>query len=148
MKKTRFPELGANHRRGISTTLAFLDEALGEFEQWARGRETGGALYRERNTLSPAQRKKLLSEIAAMRGVLRELREALALQATTQDAAESIWGRCSALREHLVELTGRHLRRYGTPPPGLAGYLNPKVEELLQRLDRISAVITQDPPDG
>ena len=69
----------------------------------------------------------------------------LGLEGTTQDAAQSIWGRCSSLREHLVELEGKHLHRYGKPPPGLAEYLDPQAEELLSCLDRISAVITEDP---
>jgi hypothetical protein len=147
MKKARFIELGENHRRGISTTLTFLDEALCEFEQWAKGREVSSVLYQERNALSPRQRKRVLSEIAEMRDLLRELRDALELEGASQHATLAIWGRCSSLREHLVELTGSHLRRYGKPTPGLTDYLDPKVEELLRRLDRVSSLVSDHAPE-
>jgi len=147
MGKVRSVELGENHRRGISTTLTFLDEALCEFEQWAKGREVSSVLYEERNTLSLNQRRKLLAEIAEMRDLLRELRDALELEGATQHAALTVWGRCSSLREHLVELTGSHLRRYGEPTPGLTDYLDPKVEELLRRLDRVSSLVSGNTPE-
>ena len=144
MRKPPALELSDNHRRGISTTLSFLDEALCDFEQWARGREGRGVLYQERNTLSAGQREALLVEICEMRAILRELRDALALEGETQYAAQAIWGRSSSLREHLVELEGKHLRRYGTPAAGLAEYLDPKVADLLRRLDRTSSIVSKD----
>jgi hypothetical protein len=140
--------IGKNHRRGVSTTLALVDEALCEFEHWAEGREARSVLYREHNNLSPAQRKSLLAEVSKMRAVIGELRDALGLEAAGQEAAQSIWGRCSALREHLVELTGRHLRRYGKPAPGLADYLDPRVDELLRRLDRVSSLVSGNVPEA
>jgi hypothetical protein len=145
MRKTPAVQVGPNHRRGISTTLTFLDEALCEFEQWAKGREMRSVLYKERNMLSPQQRRALLAEIGRVRRLLRDLQDSLGLAASTQDAAQAVWGRCSALREHIVELEARHLRRYGKVSPDLAAFLDPRVEQLLDRLDRMSAIVNPPP---
>jgi hypothetical protein len=145
MRKTPVVQVGANHRRGISTTLTFVDEALCEFEQWAKGRALVSVLYRERNTLSPQQRRALLAEIARVRRLLREVQDSLGLAASTQDAAQAIWGRCSALREHIVELEGKHLRRYGKVSPDLAAFLDPRVEQLLGRIDRMLTTVNPSP---
>jgi hypothetical protein len=42
MQDELFIELGWKHRNGIATTLALVDEALCEFEQWGLGREIKG----------------------------------------------------------------------------------------------------------
>jgi hypothetical protein len=146
MRKTPAVQVGPNHRRGIATTLTFLDEALCEFEQWAKGREVRSVLYEERNTLTPKQRRRLLTEIAEIRPLLRELKGGLGLDAAMHSAEQSIWARCSGLREHLVELEGKHLRRYGEPAAGLADYLDPRVEQLLGRIDRMSTIVS--PPQA
>jgi len=143
MKRTQPPKLGEFHRRGISTTLTVVDEALCEFEQWAKGRETRSVLHRERNTLSAAQRRALLAQIRDMRAVLRELDHELDLEGAVQDAARAIWAKASALREHVIELESRHLRRYGQPPTGLAEYLDPRVADLVKRLDRIASAVSE-----
>ena len=127
-------------------TLAFLDEALCEFEEWAQGRERGSVLYRERNTLSPRQRRALLAEIGRVRRLLRDVRDRLGLTASTQEAAQAIWGRGSALREHIVELEAKHLRRYGEVNADLAAFLDPRVEELLGCIDDILTIVNPPPP--
>lgn len=146
MRKRHPIQVGPNHRRGISTTLTFLDEALCQFEEWAEGRERGSVLYQERNTLSPEQREALLGEIARLRSLLRDARDRLGLTARTQDAVQAIWGSGSALREHIVELEAKHLRRYGKVSPDLAAFLDPHVEELLAGIDRILTVV--NPPSS
>ena len=140
MKKARLPKTDETHIRGISTTLGLLDEMLCEIEQWAQGREARSALYEERNRLSSLQRKEILSEIAAMRLTLDELRSGLRLQKNFVNAANAIWSRCAGMWEHLVELQGKYLERYGEPPPGLQEYLEPRISELIERLERISAI--------
>jgi len=148
MRKRPAIEIGPNHRRGISTTLTFLDEALCEFEEWARGRQRGSVLYRERNTLSAEQRRALLAEIGRVRRLLREVQDRLGLVATTQDATQAIWGRGSALREHIIELEAGHLRRYGKVSPELAAFLDPRVEDLLGCIDAALNIVNPPaPPD-
>jgi hypothetical protein len=47
MRKELFFELSGGQRRTIATTLTILDEALCEFELWAKGREVRSVLYSE-----------------------------------------------------------------------------------------------------
>ncbi len=48
-----------------------------------------------------------------MRARLLLLRDALGLEGDVQSAAQAIWGQCSSLREQLIELEGKRLKRYG-----------------------------------
>jgi hypothetical protein len=146
MADQSFPDLGDTHRRGIGTTLSMLDESLCEFERWAKGQKVRSVLYEERNALLPEQREVILNEAQAMRRTLREVRDALALAGRTVSAGQSIWAACGILWQHLTELQGRHLHRYGPPPPGLDAYLDPKVDDLIRRLERISAVVARQTP--
>ena len=140
-KESEIGPLGENHRQGISVTLALLDEAVCEVEQWAKGREVRSVLYEERNALTPRQRQQLLGEVEKVRAILRPLREELGLKGKVQDGSTRIWSLCAALWEHMVELEGKHLRRYGRPSPELVHYLEPKVSELMQHLSRISDLV-------
>ncbi|MGQ9730660.1 MAG: hypothetical protein ACUVX8_05235 [Candidatus Zipacnadales bacterium] len=145
MEKALAAQLGSNHRRGISTTLAFLDEAICEFEQWAKGRAMKSVFYEEYNTLTSQQRRDLLSEIAGIRAVLQQVKEKLKLEGTSRNAVQAIWSRSSNLREHLIELTGKHLRRYGKVPAALTEYLDPCLDDLLDRMDRLVAIVCVAP---
>lgn len=120
------------HKHGITITLTILDETLCEVEQWANGRETRSVLYKEHNMLSDGQRREILSEIASMRETLQELQDSLGLEPTVQDASSAIRGKCAGLWEHIVELKGKYLRRYGDVPADLEEYLDPRAEQLVQ----------------
>jgi len=132
MADEAFSDISEPHKRGISITLALLDETLCEVEQWANGREIRSVFYEEHNTLSTRQRQGILSEIARMRSLLHELKDDLALEPTVEDAGAAIRGKCSGLWEHIVELKAKHLRRYGEVPADLGKYLDPRAEQLIQ----------------
>lgn len=140
MSESRFPDLSENHRRAISTAAVLLDEMLCEFEECARGRERRGVLYHERNRLTSRQRARLLAEIEQARVVLRELKEALDLQAVEEDVRQRIWAAASTFWEVLVETETKRLRRYGEMPPGLAECLDPRMEALIERLQTLSSI--------
>jgi hypothetical protein len=129
--------LSKSHKRGISTTLQILDEALCEMEQWANGRQVESVLYRERNDLTGRQRAALLREIAGMRDVLRQLRDELDIEPAVQSARSAIRGRCSMLWEHIVELKAKHLRRYGEVPAEAAEHLDARADLLIEGLLRV-----------
>ena len=135
-----FADLSEAHRRGIRATLVFVDEALCQIEQWAEGRESRSELYEEENALSSEQRRLLLEELAGMRRVLAGLRDALEIEVERRSAAAAVRGLSMSLWPHLVELKGKHLRRYGDTPPEAVAYLNPHVEELIKRIKRIADV--------
>jgi len=105
--------MSENHRRGISVTLGLLEQALCEFEEWAKGREVRSVLYEEHNDLAEGQREEILREVESMRRVLRQMKHFLDLKDICRSAKGEIWARCSALWEGLVELEGKYLKRYG-----------------------------------
>jgi hypothetical protein len=134
----KFPTLGENHRRAIGTVAFMLDQMLCDFEAYAKGREFHGLLYHQRNRLSPKQRRAILDEVDRIRAVLKELRESLGLETRVEDVSREIWSRSSMFWENLVETETKYLRRYGKAPPGLADYLDPKIETLIEHLDTIA----------
>jgi hypothetical protein len=83
-------QLGDNFKRGIEATLAVLDEALCKFEEWAHEREQRSVFFSEHNSLSPAQREQILSEVAGIREMLRELRDDLGLEGRINGVANKI----------------------------------------------------------
>lgn len=136
--------MSENHIRGISTTLSLLDKALSEFEQWAHGHEVRSVMYKIHNTLSEDQRKLLAVEIAEMKDMLREIRDTLNLQVTRRYVDKMFLGSCSVLWTYLVEVEGRHLKRYGEVPPGLSEYLDPKLDSLNEHLRSIADIVAGD----
>jgi hypothetical protein len=130
--------LSEKHRRAITSTLLLLDRTLCEIEEYARGREIRSVLYVEHNTLSVAQRRELLAEIERIRGLLRELKDRLGLEARITEVDHKIWGRCSSFWEVLAETKSRSLRRYGSPPDGLAEYLDPRIDGLIVSLRNLT----------
>jgi hypothetical protein len=141
MRKELFFELSGGQRRTIATTPTILDEALCEFELWAKGREVRSVLYSETNSLSQEKRRAVRCEIAVVRDLLRELRENLRLDGKVQSAEDTVWSRCAVLQVDLIELESRHLKRYGKPPPEFTVYFDPKVAQLIGHLENIRNVI-------
>lgn len=116
-----------------------LAEAVLQFREWAAGRSSESALFRETNSLSPEQRRIIAAEAAAIEERLAEIRDGLGLFERERDAASDIAARCSLLWESLCELDTKHLRGYGEVPPELSAYLDPHVEDLIAHLDCIGA---------
>jgi hypothetical protein len=142
-EETAFPDLSDTHRRGTGATLKVLDEVLSGFEQWAEGREVHSVLYSVRNGLSAEERETMRSEISAIRETLAELQSTLGLEGTVEDVRNIIRGECAVLWSNLVELESTKLRRYGPPPPGLGGYLDPKVAKLIAHVNRILETVNK-----
>ena len=76
-----------------------------------------------------------------MKGILEEIRDTLHLEVTTRSSDRMITSSCSVLWTSLVELESRHLRRYGVVPTGLAEYVDPRVETLNARLQRVADIV-------
>jgi hypothetical protein len=133
--------LGDNHRRGILAALLLLDRMLCEVEQYAQGREVHSVFYVEQNALTASQRKSLLAEIAQMRGLLQDIKDGLTLEAQTEEVGRRIWGEGSTLWEVLVETKSRFLKRYGPPPEGLAPYLDPRIDTLIEHLRKLTDLV-------
>jgi len=137
------PNLSEAHRSRIRITLTLLDEALVKFEEWAQGREVRSILYREENTLDHEKRAELLTDIACIRRIIKELRDDLHLETRAQDIAKTIRGHCYILWVDVLEMTGKYLRGFGEPPPELVNYLDPKAHHILQYLDHIKRLLSK-----
>ena len=148
MQAGSIPNLSEAHHSRIRITLTLLDEALVKFGDWAQGREVRSILYREDNTLDPDRRTALLADIAAIRGIMEELRDNLHLEARTQDIAKTMLGHCYILWVDVLEMTGKYLRGFGDPPPELVDYLDPKAHRILQYLDHLKALLTKPGSPG
>jgi hypothetical protein len=144
-----FAGLSDIHRRGIRATLVFVDESLCRIEQWANGCEMNSELYRETNTLSDQQRALLIEELAGMRRVIADLRDALELEVEHKNVAAAVHGLSCSLWPHLVELRGKHLQRYGDIPIEVVDELTPRVDELIRRIRNIADIARGHiPSDG
>lgn len=140
------PNLSEAHGNRIRLTLTLLDEALVKFEEWAQGREVTSIFYREENTLNHEERAELLTDIACIRGIIKELRDDLHLETHSQNVAKTIRGHCYILWVDVLELTGKYLRGFGEPPPELVKYLDPKAYQILHYLDHIKLLLTKSGP--
>ena len=148
MRAQRPIDVPENHRRGIRATLMIFDELLCSVEEWAEGREEKSVLHVERNRLTPEQRSRLLQQAAGLRLVLDAARRELGLKPDVRDAASDIWCRCAAIREQLMEIEGRRLRRYGDVPSDLSEYMDALSNALLKGLDGLLADGKPSAPRG
>ncbi len=132
-----------NQRRAIGITLGLLDEVLCRIEQWGLGHHARGVLYKERNNLTPAQRRFLLEEVARLRSTLKELADRLTLPRQSRSATDDIRGQCAAFRDRLLELEGGRLRGYGQVHPELEDLLDKSIPPLLEGVGRIARCVTR-----
>ncbi len=129
-----------SHRRAISVTLTLFDEALCGFDRWAEGQEVRSVFFEILNPLSDEQRKRLLIELADLRKLLLEIRDFLGLDRTVDSVPKMIVGKCAVMWSPIVELEGRYLKGYGEVPNALEEYLNPRANQLIEGLRRISQI--------
>ena len=129
-----------SHRRAISVTLTLFDEALCGFDRWAEGQEVRSVFFEILNPLSDEQRKRLLIELAELRKLLLEIRDFLGLDRTVDSVPKMIVGKCAVMWSPIVELEGRYLKGYGEVPNALEEYLNPRANQLIEGLRRISQI--------
>jgi hypothetical protein len=133
--------LSDNYRRGIVSALLLFDRMLCEAEEYAQGREARSVFYVEQNALSPDQRENLLAQVTEMRGLLQGIKDGLGLKVETEDVARKIWGQGSTFWEVLVGTKTRFLRRYGQPTEGLAEYLDPRIDLLIEHLRNLTDLV-------
>jgi hypothetical protein len=136
-------ELGENHRRSISITLQLVDQALCEWDDWARGRVRSGIMYRQVDTLSPIQKQELQDKIGKVRQLIMHLRDDLGLEPKNVPTSQFIIGHASLLWEMLTELNGRSLQAYGKVPGELGRYLNPIGEQLAAEMNEIARLFSK-----
>jgi hypothetical protein len=138
-------ELHQNHRNKIASVLLGLDEALCEFEAWAKGREVCSVFYSEKNDLSREQKVGILKETAELRKQLRNIKSVLQLQSEEKNVTSMIWSRSAGLWETVLELEENNLKGYGEISSELVVFLKPHVRLLLEKLQRITGIASRNP---
>jgi hypothetical protein len=136
-------KLDGNHRRSISITLQLVDKALCEWNHWSKGQVQSGAMYRQQDTFSPAQKSELNSKIAKIRQLMARLRDDLQLEVSVVATTQSMVGQAALLWEMLIELDSRSLQGYGKVPDELAHYLNPIAKQLGAEMNEISRMFSR-----
>lgn len=128
-----------NHKRRISVTFWMLDEMLCLFEQWTTKNEFNSALYHEMNTLSDEQCASINTDIASMRHVLNQIDQDLQLSHHHLVVGRAIRNMSTLfITDNLTSLNKKSLDAYGKVSEELLNYLEPKVKELIERLEHIS----------
>lgn len=127
-------------KNGIRVTLLLLDEALCEIEEWANGRARQSVMVHEHNELSDQQRTGIIETVLRARTTISELKDLIGLRGETADAAGRIRALCSSVWPHLVELQGKHIKRYGRASPRTTELLTDRSAELIQALGEISDI--------
>lgn len=148
MATQRHIPLSDNHRRAVTTMLTLLDQRLCELEEIAHGREVQSLLYREKNDLTAAQRRRMLKEIAGARETIREVRDALRLEPRVEMLSRQVRAASSSLWESLVETQSKRLGNYGKVPRALAQYLDPSLERLIDCVLNINSISEGHKEDG
>ncbi|CAN5345253.1 hypothetical protein BH10PSE19_BH10PSE19_19490 [soil metagenome] len=134
-------ELSSNHRRVITTMLWMLDDMLLVFERWCTKEETHSILFEEKNILVPEQRQNILAEIASLRILLTQMQQQLQLIPHVYDIARAISVRSTLFQtDALNALTSKELDKYGKVSSELESYLQPKLQEFIQRIDAIAKI--------
>jgi hypothetical protein len=131
-------KINENHRRIIRITLYLLDEMLCRLEQWAKRHEIHSTLFEEINTLSDSQCESLLKEIEGIRTTLAQVKEDLALEANSEVVGKNIAAMCLLfITDNLDTLKGNGLSDFGQVSPKVTAYLDPKLDEIIGRLQEI-----------
>jgi hypothetical protein len=141
-RSTAVPKLAANHQRSISVSLRLLDQALCEWERWARGDLLRGVVYQQKDTLSPREKKQLNLRIATIRQRIAKLHDELELDCESVATSQLIVGRANVLWEMLAELNSRLLAGYGNVSAEMANYLDPIAEEMAAHRYEISRLLS------
>lgn len=134
------PPLSTNHRRAITSVMLLLDEIVCRYEYAASGRSTTSVLYRERNSLSSAQRSALEVLSRKIKGHLEEIVRDLGLKTKDKDLAAAIRWQSASASDWLQELRSKKLRAYVPVPEITAGYLDRKIEAIIQLLEEAAAL--------
>jgi hypothetical protein len=121
-----------NDSQRVSLRIAFrlIDERMREIEAILERPEEVGVMYEVRDDLSPAMRERLPEKISAVRAILKNLRDRLALSAEITTARREAFKGLPYLWEVLEESTSKRLRRYGAVDDRLARILDPQIQSL------------------
>jgi len=140
-------QVNENHRRSLSITLQLIDQTLCRWDEWAHGRLSAGVMYAERDSISPAQKTRLLGRIATIRGIITRLRDDLQLSPKLVWTSEPMVAQAASLWEMSLDVTSHALQGYGEISPQLRNYLDPIIEHLANEFQAIGRTFSRQNPD-
>ena len=139
--------LSETHQRKIQVTLELVDRALCSYRLLMDGSAQESVLYREINDLTASQRETAAAILDDIRDVIRELACTFQLDTRLMAASRSIIARNAALVTYLTELHAKYMRGGGDIESEVAGYLEPRVERIIDQLWRLSLLVNETSAD-
>jgi len=137
--------LNTGQGQRVSTTLAHVDELLGEVLRNLAGAQEAGAFPRYLADATPIQRQVMQDYVAQVRAAMRAVLEQLGL-APPPARTGAVWASRTTLRMAAIaieELGPKYLRGYGALSPEAARTVNGAVTRLLDLLDQMEAFLAQ-----
>lgn len=132
--------LNESQQRGLSIALRLVDQNMKKIEAILERPQEIGAMYEIQDDLSPAMRELLPGKVAAVRAILKGLKDRFSLSPEITMASREAFKSLPYLWQVLQESTAARLRRYGEVDPRLGPALDPelkKLESLLMEMEEI-----------
>lgn len=142
VKKAEF-SLSEIYHRAISSSLSVVEENLSEIEDIIDKRNE--FIFKEIiGYLDNETYQRVKEEIKKMRYILSELKKFFNLDSRILNVKSVIFTRGVAICEVLCELTTEQLsKHYGEAPPGLSEYLDCRIHNLIDNVERINKLVNR-----
>jgi len=131
--------LNEHQKRHVTITLRLLDKEIAQMERLVQ-REAEGVLFKRVSDIDEAERERLRTLAAAMRKVLRRLKERFDLTVEEESTRQTLMAHFPHLWSDLEEVRPKELGVYGAVDPGLTETLEPDVDLLIQMVGMIRNV--------
>jgi len=128
-------DLPENYRNSLSCGLAIVEDMLSDITgaiQRATGPERNRVKLPASAHLGTVQRR-----VQNLREQIETIRKGLNLHRRSEALGATILSRCTKVWQVLCDLKTGGLKGYGDTPPGLPGYLDPRIDEMLKKVDDI-----------
>jgi hypothetical protein len=143
MDKTLSP-LNESQTRSLSVGLQLLEEELFIIQLLTGNGRHDGQLFSLDMDLTEDQQRALEKLTKNVLSHIHELRERFDLEAKTKKLSNRIMGTGSYLWAVLCDQKSDKLSRYGVVSRELSGMLDPALDQILEALQKIVAVIEED----
>jgi hypothetical protein len=132
--------LNDSQRTSLKIALRLVDEQMKKIEAVLENPREVGAIYEFHDDLSPAMRELIPGKVAAIRAILKDVKDRFTLSPEIIVASREAFKSLPYLWQVLQESTSARLRRYGEVDPRLGPALDPelkKLEKLLMEMESI-----------
>ena len=133
------------HQRRLESTVQLVEASLARIESAVREPESPGIVHAVENTLSVAQRQRILEEVRRFRAVLLEFSGAFELEKHSLDVRQILAAELSSLWVMLENCRPKRMKGYGVSfQPETRQLIEGKLEGLLERVAALRAVLSAD----